>query len=177
MDNSLEQEAPYMMVHGQLLPTTQSMRTVKKYDGQADALTWLETVNAFANLYGWDDEVTLTVAKFRLTGPAQRWAKRQHFTSWQDFQQQLARRFGEARGSAVARLSCCFQQPGECPKDFADRFLHAAQGAGRAEDEALVYQFLCHLLPDLRVEAARTQPRSIDEIVQFCGYWLGVADA
>jgi hypothetical protein len=177
MHCSQEEDEGRLMLTGNMLLDPKALLVVERYDGQADALTWLDSVSSLASLYGWDDEVTLSVAKLRLKGPARRWLKRQRFTSWNDFQSQFLGRFGETRESAVSRLGCCFQQPGESPQEFADRFLQAADRAGRVEDAALLYQFLCQLLPDLRMEEVRTQPGSIDEAVQYCNYWLGFTDA
>lgn len=39
--------------------------------------------------------------------------------------------------------------PDESPKAFADRFMEDADRAGRTEDEALVFQFLRQMQPDL----------------------------
>jgi hypothetical protein len=158
---------------GRNLPTPQAINAVERYNGQGDAHAWLDSFNVLADLYLWSDEVCLAVARIRMTGPAQRWACLRKFLDWVDFQDQFARRFGETRESAVARLSRCIQQADESPKAFADRFLEDAERAGRTEDEALVYQFLRHLRPELREEAARKQPRSIEQIVDFCNYWLG----
>jgi hypothetical protein len=149
------------------------LNAVERYNGQSDAHAWLDSFNTLADLYNWSEDVCLRVAKIRLTGPAQRWGSLRTFHDWDDFQEQFTRRFGETRESAVARLSRCFQTPNESPKTFADRFLEDAERAGRTEDEALVYQFLRHLRPELRKEAARKQPRSIEQIVDFCNYWLG----
>jgi hypothetical protein len=72
--------------------------------------------------------------------------------------------YSETQESAAARFSCWLQQHGELPQDFADRVLQVADRAGRTEEDALVYQSLCQLLPNLREEAAHTQPSSIDRI-------------
>lgn len=155
------------------LPTPQALNAVERYNGQGDAHAWLDSFNTLAELYYWSDEVCLRVAKIRLSGPAQRWGSLRRFHDWDDFQEQFTRRFGETRESAVARLSRCFQKANESPKTFADRFLEDAERAGRVEDQALVFQFLRHLRPELRNEAARKRPQSIEQIVDFCNYWLG----
>jgi hypothetical protein len=175
MAANYEAAVPLLLDHN--LPSPELLSVVAQFDGHGDAQSWLDSLTALATLYGWSGDITMRVAKVRMTGLAHRWMRRQRFTDWADFQTQFAERFGETRASAAARLSCCFQQPDECPKEFADRFLQAADIAGRAEDGALVYQFLRQLQPDLRQEAARTQPQSIDEVVQFCNYWLGMMEA
>jgi thymidylate kinase/transposase InsO family protein len=169
--NPTEEMAPAF--GGRNLPTPQALNAVERYDGKADAHAWLDSLSTIADLYNWSDDVCLCVAKIRLAGPAQRWSCLRKFHDWEDFQEQFTRRFGETTESAIARLSRCFQKPNESPKAFADRFLEDAERAGRTEDAALVHQFLCHLRPELRREAARKRPRTIEDIVDFCNYWLG----
>lgn len=158
------------------LPSPQALNAVECYSGMDDAHAWLETMNTMAELYDWPEDICLRVVKLRFKGPAQRWIARRKFDDWEDFQEQFLRRFGETRESALARLNRCSQHPREAPKAFADRFLEDAERAGRTEDEALVLQFLNKLRPDLRKEAARRRPQSIDEIVDFCNYWLGAME-
>lgn len=93
-----------------------------------------------------------------MKGAAQRWMRRKRFEDWDDFQEQFTRRFGETRETAVARLTRCSQRYDETPKAFADRFLENAERAGRAEDEALVYQFLGKLRPQPRPAPAPRAP-------------------
>lgn len=70
------------------------------------------------------------------------------------------------------RLERCYQRPGEAVKAFADRFLQDSDRAGRAEDGALVYQFIQRMQPDLREEVLRAKPQSIDAAVDFANYWV-----
>lgn len=135
------------------VPSPQAMSIVERYDGQADAHAWLDSLLTLADLHGWEDAACLSVAKVRMTGPALRWTTLRTFRDWDDFQEQFIRRFGETRETAVARLSRCFQKDNESPKAFADRFLEDAEKAGRAQDEALVYQFLQQMRPDLNPKA------------------------
>lgn len=155
------------------LPSPQALSAVERFDGYEDAHAWLESMNTMADLYKWTENICLRVVKLRFKGIAQRWIARRKFDDWDDFEEQFLRRFGETRESALARLNSCWQSKYESPKAFADRFLEDAERAGRTEDEALVLQFLGKLRPDLRKEAARRRPQSIDEIVDFCNYWLG----
>jgi len=122
---------------------------------------------------GWMRPPTLQLAKVMLTGPARTWVQRQQFHSWQHFKDQLIARFGKSRQAALAMLERCYQELGESPQAFADRFLHTAGQAGRVEDEALVYEFTSRLQPDLRFEVVRQQLYTIEQIVAFCSYWLG----
>ena len=160
--------------HGFTTPVTSStLNAVERYSGTADAQSWLTSLEELGTLFGWTQATRLLVAKVRLSGAAQTWAQRRQFVSWDQFQDQFLARFGETRESAIARLERCRQSPGETPRAFADRFLQDADKAGRIEDDALVYQFIQRLHPDLRIEASRKQLRSIEDIVSFCNYWMG----
>jgi len=82
-------------------------------------------------------------------------------------------RFSETKETAIVRHANCKQQPGEAPRAYADRFLHDAYKAGKAEDAALVYTFIKSLHHNLVMEVERQQPHSIEEAVDFCEYWIG----
>jgi hypothetical protein len=58
-------------------------------------------------------------------------------------------RFSDTKETAIVRHANCKQQPGEAPRAYADRFLHDAYNAGKAEDAALVYSFIKSLHPSL----------------------------
>lgn len=154
------------------LPSPQAINTVQQYDGTSDPNAWLNHVHEVAEVYGWGPADCLKIAKIRLTQAAQRWSQARTFQTWQEFQQLLDQRFGETKETAIVRLERCYQRPGESPKAFADRFLQDADRAGRAEDGALVYQFIRRLQPDLREEVLRSKPQTIDAAVDFCNYWV-----
>ena len=158
----------------QAYPNPLAVNTVDKFDGAQDPNGWLTTIQEAATLYRWDPATCLNVAKLKLRGAAQRWAQSRQFTSWVDFQHQLDHRFGETQETAIARLENCFQRRDESPRAFADRFRQDADRSGRVEDAALVYTCIQRLQPHLRTEVSRKQLKSIDKIVEFCNYWLGV---
>lgn len=160
--------------HLALVPTPQALNSVERYDGNSDAHAWLASFTEIASLYGWSDAVCLRIARIRMKGSAQNWAMNRQFAHWTDFRQQFLRRFGETRESAIAQFESCFQQDDESPKLFADRFLQNAERAGRVEDDALLFQFTQRLHPHLRTEVARQRLHSIEDIVSFCNYWLGL---
>jgi hypothetical protein len=156
------------------MPPLQALNAIAPYDGRKDPDAWLNSIQAIADLYNWTDEQCLKIAKVRLTGPAWSWAQARQFTTWHAFQQQLESRYGETKESAIARLECCWQRSQESVTDFADRYLQNAEKAGRCEDEALVYSFIQRLHPDVKLEVARQRLHSIEEIVTFCSFWLGL---
>lgn len=157
-----------------LTPSPQALNAVERYDGKQDPNAWISSITEVAELYGWDDATCLKVAKIRLQGAARTWAQPRTFSDWYEFHRQLDHRFGETKETAIARLERCNQGRNETPKAFADRFLQAAEKAGRAEDDALVYTFIQRLQANLRTEVARQRLHSIDEIVTFCNYWIGL---
>lgn len=154
------------------VPAPQAISTVQQFEGKTDPNAWLNHISEIADVYGWGPADCLKIAKIRLTHAAQRWAQARQFRSWQDFQQLLDQRFGETKETAIVRLERCYQNPGEAVKAFADRFLQDSDRAGRAEDGALVYQFIQRLQPDLREEVLRAKPKSIDAAVDFANYWV-----
>lgn len=156
------------------MPALQALNAIAPYDGKKDPDAWLSSIQAIADLYGWTEELCLKIARVRLTGPAWNWAQARQFPSWAAFQQQLDSRYGETKESAIARLECCRQYATELVKDFADRYLYNAEKAGRAEDEALIYNFIQRLQPDLKLEVARQRLHSIEQIVTFGNFWTGL---
>lgn len=156
------------------IPSPQALNTIDRYDGRSDPDAWISSLQEIADLYTWSDDTCLRIAKIRLQGTARSWAQPRQFADWTDFQRQLDHRFGETKETAIARLEQCQQKPRETPKAFADRFLHAAERAGRSEDDALVFSFVQRLQPELKVEVARQRLHSIEEIVTFCNYWQGL---
>lgn len=164
-------------MHGQyaqgLGPATpHSINTVDKYDGREDPNLWLNILQQTADLYGWDEDSCLKVAKIKLRGDAQRWGQSRHFNNWNEFRTLLDHRFGETAETAIARLECCRQDKHESPRAFADRFRLNAERSGRIEDAVLVYQFTQRLQPSIRTEVVRKQLHSIDRIVEYAEYWL-----
>lgn len=145
---------------------------IDAYSGHKDPQAWLNHLHAVAELYQWDETLCIKVGVLQFRGAARLWARRHQFTDWVDFCQQLNKRFGETTESAAARLEQCFQQHGESPRAFADKFLCCALRAGRCQDPPLLYSFIQRLLPDLRQEAVRQRLHSIAEVVAFCEYWL-----
>jgi hypothetical protein len=152
----------------------EAFAAIDKFSGQEDAYTWLQGLLGIAELYGWSQDTCLKVAKARLKDAAQRWARRHSFNSWDAFAEQFLLHHGETRESAIARLDRCYQHRDEAPQVFADRFWEAAERAGRREDDALMYQFIQRLQPELRMEVTRQRVRSINDAVSFCNYWLGL---
>ncbi len=150
------------------------LTVVETYSGHPheDPQAWLSHLQAVAELYQWDEPLCIKIGVLQLRGAAQLWAHRHQFATWFDFCQQLNQRFGETTESAAARLQQCFQQHGESPHAFADRFLCCAVKAGRCEDPPLLYSFTQRLLPELRDEALRQRLHSIADVVVFCDYWL-----
>jgi transposase InsO family protein len=144
----------------------------KDYDGKKDPNPWLQTFNLTAHLFGWPADTRLNVAITKLSEAAQQWAQSRHFNNWDEFQAQLDRRFGESQETAIARLETCRQGNNEPPRAFADRFLHDAERAGRAEDAALVFTFMQRLQSDLKQEVLRKQPQTIDDAVEYANWWL-----
>jgi hypothetical protein len=52
-----------LLFEGRILPTPQALSTVERYDGQADALAWLQSVSIIASLFGWNDNISVTIVK------------------------------------------------------------------------------------------------------------------
>lgn len=160
--------------YNQAMPPLQALNAIATYDGRKDPDAWLNSIQAIAGLYNWTDDLCLKVARVRLTGPAWNWAYSRQFSSWSAFEQQLQSHYGESKETAIARLECCRQHPYETVQEFADRYLHNADKAGRVEDAGLVYNFSQRLQPDLKLEVARQHLHSIEDIVTFCNFWTGL---
>lgn len=160
------------------IPAPTALHAVPTYKGyvEDDAHAWLDNINQIADLYSWPPQTRLKVGKLKLTDAAQRWSTNRQFADWYDFQRQFVHRFGETKESAIARLEQCCQLPQEAVQAYADRFLQEAARAGRQEDDALMYQFICRLRPTLRTEVARQRLHSIEDVINFCNYWAGLHD-
>jgi hypothetical protein len=155
-------------------PSPEELNCVPCYNGNNCPEFWLYRLEGCAELFGWDAASCLLVGQHKLTQQALQWSQRQSFPDWIGFKQQLLARFGDCKTTAALRLQNCWQQPGECALDFADRFLHAAMRAGRSEDAALLLCFSQRLLPDLQQEVARQRLQSIQQVATFCQYWVGL---
>ncbi len=145
-----------------------SVADVDTYSGTEDPQAWLDQLQAIAELYQWHQALWTKIGVIKLRDAAQVWARRHHFADWSDFCQQLTGRFGQTMESAAACLEQCFQQQGESPHDFADRYLSCATKAGRVEDPLLLCSFTQHLLPELRDECLRQRLHSIADVVTKC---------
>jgi len=149
------------------------LNAIEWFDGNKDAQAWIIGVERLGRLFRWPRATYLDAALVRLTGAAQTWAMRRQFQDWDQFTDQLLARFSETKETAIVRHANCKQQPGEAPRAYADRFLHDAYKAGKAEDSALVYTFIKSLHPSLVMEVERQQPQTIEQAVDFCEYWIG----
>jgi hypothetical protein len=150
-----------------------SVSTIEKFDGQGDPRAWFDTIRESAACYGWTSADCISVVRLRLKGPQQRWAQQHEFPDFDDLERQYLDNYGETLQTAIARLEKSEQRPGESVRAFADRFQNDAYRAGRAEDQALLYQFITRLHPHLVKEVARQQPSSIADAVKFSNYLQG----
>lgn len=155
-------------------PPPALLNAVPSFDGRGDGLAWLSSLRRIARLYRWSQGTCLVVAEIKLLDAAQRWVDSRRFSSWSDFMEQFQHRFGETRESAIARLERCIQTSEESPQAYADRFLQFADRAGRADDDALLFQFIRGLNDGFKVEAARQRLHSIEDVMPFCNYWQSV---
>lgn len=163
---------PPTAAHAAAHPDPLAISGIDRYDGYKDPTTWAQILNLTADIYGWSDDTRLKVARIRLGDEAQQWAQTRCFNNWEEFQAQLVRRFGVTQEAAIRRLECCYQALNESPRAFADRFMQDAARSGRKEDAALLHQFMLRLQPCIKTEVLRKQPHSIDEVVDYCNYWL-----
>eukprot|EP00775_Hariotina_reticulata_P001464 gene1464-1806_t len=153
--------------------TFSQLKAIEWFDGKKDAQAWVIRVERLGRMFHWPKATYLDAALVRLTGAAQTWALCQQFQDWDQFTDQLKARFSETKETAFVRHASCKQQPGEAPRAYADRFLRDACKAGKVEDAALIYTFIKSILPDLVMEVERQQPQTIEEVVDFCEYWIG----
>lgn len=159
-------------------PTPQAISSVREFTGRGDAYAWLSPFDRLADLYDWTEQDCLRVAQSRMTDAAQQWLQNKQFTEWEEFRDKFKKRFGESPQTAIARFENCYQESGESPQQFLDRYLYAASRAGYDENsQVMLHEFVQRLNPDLFTEVVRKQLGTMQEVVSFCNYWLGITGA
>lgn len=137
---------------------------------ESNARWWLDHFETHAQMFSWDDNTKLQVARWRMGQDAAPWLSRvlQETHTWQDFCDAMIERFAPREDELHKQLANCRQRLNETVREYADRFVQLLSNLDIPldHDATQKHNFLRGLNKDVHRQVLIMRPRTLKEAIR-----------